>query len=174
MTVRVYITLVAALSGMACGQLGSSGPPPPTKIGVFADTGELTELTAYAEQVRMTRDEYGTQSVTDTPAAASVHCFYVNMPNSEITSSKVFLLQQVSWQAAPRPSWSTSPRVFILQQQTETFHENAPELKADIEKAGEGVYKVTVPELSGKKGIVALKVVMPLGTPDRLYLLRLQ
>jgi hypothetical protein len=99
---------------------------------------------------------------------------YVNMPNSEITGSKVFLLQQVSWQAAPRPSWSTSPKVFILQQQTETFHENGPELKADIEKTDEGVYKLTVPELSGKRGVAALKVVMPPGTADRLYLLRLQ
>jgi hypothetical protein len=97
--------------------------------------------------------------VEDIPVAPSVRCFYVNLPDTDIASVKVVLLEEL-----------------------ERYYDDTPALKADIEKVGEGTYKLTVPGLSSKKGIAALKVDSPAGTPRgllgltpyRFYLLRLQ
>jgi len=173
MTVRAYLNLVVALSCLACGQLGSSSSPSPTKTGVFADIGKLTELTAYAEVVGMgvaasTNQQRNYMDLDlspplkakDIPVAARVRCFYVNMPNTDIATSEVLLLQEPE------------------QGQHYRHYEDTTALKAKIEKVGEG-YRLTVPELSGKKGIVALRIDIPGQTgffenTGRFYLLRLR
>jgi hypothetical protein len=140
--------------GYGCGSLGQLGSPLPTKLGVFADTGSLTELTVYVEESSLENfDANDAQKrVAEIPVASHVRAFFVNMPNVQITSSKAFLLKDLGR---------------VNEGQT-------PELKIDIEKAGEGVYKLVVPDVAGRKGFLALKIGMPMGTPDRLYLLRLE
>src|SRR5271165_4947643 len=74
--------------------LGCEKAPEPQKIGVFASTNRgLLELTTYGEQVSMTR--YSFHELHNVPTASKIVSFYVNMPDSKITSSKIFWLAKL-------------------------------------------------------------------------------
>jgi len=126
--------------------------PQPQKIGVFADTNRgLLELTSYGQQTGMRT--YGFGQAAGIPEVQRVSLFFVNMPDIKITNSKIFWLSDL-------------PRSF-----DETTQ--AP-LKIDIESVQGNMYRIVCAELEGKKGAVAvLKIGMPLGTADRMYLIRI-
>jgi hypothetical protein len=126
--------------------------PAPQKIGVFADTNSgLLELTAYGEQAG--RTTYTFRQITGVPNVQRINRFFVNMPDTKITNSKLYWLLDLP------------ARV----QETEL-----PPLKIDIESVQGNMYSIVCSELEGKKGGVAvLKIGMPSGTPDRMYPVRL-
>ncbi len=82
---------------------------------------------------------------------AGARCFYVTVPRVDIMKSTALLVPE-------------SGRV----------SEDTPTLRTEIDDFGNDVFKLTVPELKGKKGLLGLKIRMPPGTPDRLYLVHLQ
>jgi hypothetical protein len=140
---------ICAIAGLASLILGcGAATPAPPRIGVFADTGSLTELTVYVSEGPA--KTFSARQVAGIPAAAVVRCFYVTMPDVDILRSKAFLLPE---------SGGVS--------------EDTPSLRTEIDELGDGAFKVTVPELKGKKGLVGLKLAMRPGTPGRLYLVRL-
>jgi hypothetical protein len=143
---------ILALGCLLLFSLGCETTPDPQKIGVFASTNRgLLELTAYGEQNGMT--SYDLRKLQEVPAVAKVARFYVNMPDSKITNSKIFWLTTLDkdFDEKGRPSLSTS-----------------------IETGKNNVYRITCADLMGKKnGYVLLKVSMPLGTPDRMYIIQL-
>ncbi len=138
---------MAALASLVLG-CGASTPASP-KIGVFADTGSLKELTTYVTEDPVRA--FSARAVADVPSAAGVRCFYVTVPRIDIMRSKAYLLPESG-----------------------EVSENTPSLKTDIDDFGNDVFKLTVPELKGTKGLVGLWIKMPPGTPDRLYLVRLE
>ncbi len=141
---------LGAVAGLAALVLGCGAATPASpKIGVFADTGSLTELTAYvSEEPAQT---FSARTVANVPSVAGVHRFYVTVPRIDIQRSKAYLLPESG-----------------------EVSERTPSLKTEIDDFGNDVFKLTVPELKGKKGLVGLKIRMPKGTPDRLYLVRLE
>lgn len=129
--------------------LGCEKAPEPQKIGVFVSSDRgLLELTAYGEQNGMT--SYSFHQLTGIPTVGKVNLFYVNMPDSKITESKVYWLTKLD----------------------RDFHEDGQQqLNLSIETGKNNVYRITCADLGAKKGGYALlKVSMPLGTPDRMYL----
>ena len=118
------------------------------KVGVFAETSTgLTELTAYA--LEAPGGNFNPANVTDIPRLNGATTFVVNMPDAQITQSTVY------W-AASQNSLPEGP------------------LKADIETIQGTVYRITSPALrSRSSGMASLRIKMPAGTPDRMYLLKL-
>ena len=151
MTHRNAINFMA-LGCLVLVLLGCETAPDPQKIGVFASTNHgLLELTAYGEQDG--RSSYDLSKLPQTPAVAKITQFYVNMPDSKITNSKIFWLTKLG----------------------KEFNENdLPALNASIEAGKNNVYRIKCAELDGKKGgYVLLKISMPLGTADRVYVIHL-
>jgi hypothetical protein len=141
-----YLCAIAGVASLVLG-CGAATPASP-KIGVFVDTGSLTELTAYVSEAP--EQTFSARKVAGVPSAAGVRCFYVTVPHVDIMRSKAFLLPESG-----------------------TVSEDTPSLKTEIDDYGDGVFKITVPELKGKRGLVGLKIKMLPGTPDRLYLVHL-
>lgn len=128
--------------------------PEPQNIGVFANTDKgLIELTDYAEQQR--RGGYKWAGDRLSPVHR-VDLFYVNLPNIEIISSKIFWLP---------------PEETNIDSDFEKTH---MPLKIEIKNIKNNLYKILSTELKEKKaGLAALKIVMPLGTPDRIYVMQI-
>jgi hypothetical protein len=151
MTYRKSAHLFALGCLLLC-MLGCEATPEPQKIGVFASTNHgLLELTAYGEQSSMTN--YDLSKLHDVPTVAKITSLYVNMPDSKITNSKIFWLTKLD----------------------KGFDEKSqPSLNASIEAGKNNVYQIKCAELEGKSGgDILLKISMPLGTPDRMYVIRL-
>jgi hypothetical protein len=145
---RHSVRNILALGCLLLFSLGCETSPDPQKIGVFASTNRgLLELTAYGEQNGMT--SYDLRKLQEAPTVAKVARFYVNMPDSKITNSKIFWLTKLD----------------------KYFDEKGqPHLNASVEAGKNNVYRITCAELESKKGgYVLLKISMPLGTPDRMY-----
>jgi hypothetical protein len=141
-----------ALACLGLFLLGCESAPDPQKVGVFASTNHgLVELTVYGEQDGMT--SYDLSKLQDAPTVGKVEQFYVNMPDSKITNSKMF------WLATPDKKFN---------------EEGKASLNASIEIGKNGVYRIKCADLEGKKaGYILLKISMPLGTADRMYVIRL-
>ncbi len=141
-----------ALGCLVLFLLGCETTPDSQKIGVFASTNHgLMELTAYGKQNGMT--SYDLRKMQNIPTAAKVTRFYVNMPNSAITESKMFWLTKLD---------------------KEIDENNLSSLNASIEAGKNNVYQIKCTELDGKKdGYILLKISMPLGAPDRMYAIHL-
>ena len=134
--------------------LGCEKSPEPQKIGVFASTNRgLLELTSYGEQSRYSMASYNFRKLPEVPTVSKVISFYVNMPDSKITNSKVF--------------WVTGLG-------KDFDEESQVPLNTSIETTKNNVYRITCADLDGKKGgYILLKVSMPLGTADRMYVIQL-
>lgn len=132
--------------------LGCETTPPPQKVGVFASTSHgLLELTAYGKQTG--ENVYSLNNLGEIPKASKIGRFYVNMPGSTITEVKVFWLTKLDKEFDER---SQSP------------------LDASIESGKDNVYRVNCSGLGDEKGGYALlKLPMPLGVADRVYLVQI-
>jgi len=151
MTITTRCSLLLAFCSLVLGGACRRAPAP-QKIGVFADTNSgLLELTAYGEQAG--RTTYTFRQITGVPNVQRINRFFVNMPDTKITDSKLYWLLGLPAR----------------------FEETTQEpLKIDIESMQGNMYSIVCSELEGKKGGVALlKIGMPLGTPDRMYPVRL-
>lgn len=129
-----------------------SDAPDPSKLGVFASTSDgIKELVVYGEQTG-TRT-FRLPDVTNAPAVAEVKAFYLNMPDTKVMNSKIFWLP-------------TS--------QESLDEESSTALPIQMESVKANMYKALSPGLDAKKGgLLLFKVGMPLGTPDRLYAIKL-
>lgn len=104
-----------------------SGAPDESKIGVFARTnGGLQELTMYGEQIGS--DSYRLPDLSSAPSAKSVKAFFLNMPDTNVSNSKVF--------------WLASPQ--------ERFDEDdVPALPVQVETVKGKLYKLSSSDLEG-------------------------
>lgn len=157
-TVRTLLLLAApALLG---GALGCNGGPHPKRIGVFVDAdGKTTEITAYA------REAAGLPEGELPPVVKSgVRAFYANIPDSIVSESGVYFLEKLDrrWHA------QTSSKV-----------------PAKLEKLSGNLYRFGLPDAKDQQRVIlalrearqtvflGLRVVMPLGVPDRMYAVQL-
>lgn len=118
-----------ALGCLAILLVGCETAPDPQKIGVFASTNHgLVELTVYGEQEGMT--SYDVRKLKQAPTAAKVSQFYVNMPDSQITNSKLFWLTKLD---------------------NELNEEGLPPLNASIEVAKGNMYRIKCAQMEEKR-----------------------
>jgi len=132
--------------------LGCKTVQEPQQIGVFASTDHgLLELTAYGKEIG--EGIYSLNNLPEIPKASKVDRFYVNMPGSTITEVKLFWLTKLD----------------------KEFHENGQSpLNAGIEAGKNTVYRINCVGLNSKKGgYVLLKLPMPLGVADRVYVIQI-
>lgn len=129
-----------------------SGAPDESKVGLFARTNTgLQELTVYGEQVGS--DSYRLPDLSALPAAKSVKAFFLNMPDATVANSKVF------WLAAP---------------QDRLDEDQVPALPVQVDAVKGNMYKLSSSEIESKRnGLLIFKVGMPLGTADRVYIVKL-
>jgi len=162
----MYTRAILLLSIITWGCGGK--PPEPSRIGVFADTGSMVELTSYAK--RSSSGDYQAPDQAQVPEAARVNSFYVNMPDVIITESKIV------WVGVGAFKMQIDVGAFKTQIDVRAIDEGKLEiLETQIEKTSGGVYKVSSAALQSKTGgIVGLKVVLPLGTADRIYWVKLK
>jgi hypothetical protein len=121
---------------------------------VFASTNDgLKELVVYGEQTGET--SYRAPNTSGAPTVALVKAFYLNMPNSNVMVSKVFV----------EPSADLA----------DTFLEsNSHSVPVSFESVKGNLYKIVLPDLGKRPGsLLLLKVNMPLGTRDRIYAIKL-
>lgn len=153
MKLQQHAVVLTAFTLFALMLVGCEKSPEPQKIGVFASTNRgLLELTVFGEQTGMT--SYSMRQLSNLPTAKKIVSFYVNMPDSKITNSKVYWLAKLD----------------------QDFNERGQAaLNLSIENAKTaGTYRIACTDLEGKNnGYVLLKVGMPLGTPDRMYAIHL-
>jgi len=154
----------AALAGAIC-LLSCSRGPDPGRIGVFVETNAgAVELAAYGSE--STSDSF-TEGLTEgftfpqgqaLPAAAVVRRIYINLPEAHVEESKLYVLPSLTarWHLQGHQERDPQP------------------LATQLSKSDKGVYELTSDQLQGKtSGYVALLIKMPLGVPDRLYVIQL-
>ncbi|MEA2162245.1 MAG: hypothetical protein QOK37_372 [Thermoanaerobaculia bacterium] len=157
-----------ALFGVGCGNGSETGAtrekssvmslisdaPDATKLGVFASTNDgLKELVVYGEQTGTA--SYRVPQLATAPTARNIKALYLNMPGTEIMSSKAFVV----------------PTSELRQSFEESSAYTVP---VSFETVRGNLYKVVVPDLGRRDGSVLLfKVSMPMGTADRLYAINL-
>jgi hypothetical protein len=130
------------------------------KLGVYAFTGtQLSEVSVYGIEEENTLAETMSFKFTEPiPKAQSFAYFVVNMPNANISDSKVFWLPD-----AKEAKWHYF---------NPTDEHDPKSSKASIEQLSNGIYKVALLEpLRQETSFVGLWLKMPMGTPDRLYVL---
>jgi hypothetical protein len=134
---------------MAWFQLtGCESAPDSSRIGVFASTTHgLLELTTYGKEIG--EAVYELPNAQTFPSSTSVRSFYINMPDSTITESKLYWMSSIG----------------------KTFNESGQSpLSITLVAKREKLYQVACADLAQKKdGYAILKVSMPLGQPDRIY-----
>ncbi|HUZ93588.1 MAG TPA: hypothetical protein VMU57_01605 [Edaphobacter sp.] len=152
MTCRNAVSIMALGSLLLC-ILGCKAAPGPQQIGVFASTSHgLLELTAYGKDDEA-EDVYSFRNLSVIPKTSRVEEFYVNMPGSIITETKIF------WLASLGKNFDE--------------HNQIP-LDANIEAGKGSLYRINVQGLKAKKGgFVLLILPMPLGVSDRAYVLQI-
>ena len=147
-----YLSSTIVIGCLLMVVIGCQTAPDPQRIGVFASTNRgLLELSSYGEQTGMT--SYSLLKLSEVPKASKVEQFYVNMPGSTITELKVF---------------------WITKFDNEFDEKDRIPLNASIEAGKSNVYRIRCADLAGKKdGYAFLKLPMPLGVADRMYVIRL-
>lgn len=133
-------------------------PPKFSKIGVFADSSSLFEISLYAIQrpgyssnVYWIKEKPG--EFETIPVIKSIKAFYVNIPNANISESKIIWIKEGFNRKLIEDGW-------------EVF-------RTEIEKVDEDVYKISSAQLKFKsRGLIGIKLSMPLGVPDRIYLVQ--
>jgi hypothetical protein len=154
---RAFSFVVATCCIIGC----KSGPSPQRlseeakSLGVYALNGsQLTEIDMFGRERSFAGDVTFDfpEPIIKAPSDTS---FVVNLPNSNISEAKVYLLanpEKAIW-SHDRPERDPKP------------------IKASIEPQGSGIYKVTPSQpLSGDHPrYLCLFLSMPLGTADRLY-----
>lgn len=168
-TVTELVLLLAALLGVVgCQQEGGrvsdaarntptvmsmfAATPDPSRLGVFASTSSgIKELLVYGEETGM--DTFRVPDLSAVPTVGSVGAFFLNMPNTDVMSSRVF------WVAAPQRSFDES---------------SCAPLPVQYQSVKGNMYKVVLPTLGNRhSGVLLFIVRMPLGTRDRTYAIRL-
>lgn len=146
-TMRVLLLLAA--SSLLGGALGCNRGPDPNQIGVFVDAdGKTTEITTYAREGASLPE--GEQPLV---VKAGVQAFYVNMPDAIMSESGVYVLEKIdrSWHA----------RI-------------SSKVPAKLEKLAGNMYRFGELDPEAQEGsLLGLRVVMPLGVPDRMYAVQL-
>ena len=146
------VSNILSISCVCLCMLGCKSAPEPQQVGVFASTNHgLLELTAYGKQI--SESTYSVNGLPELPKASRIDRFYVNMPGSTITEVKVFWVAKLD----------------------KDFNEQSqPALNVSIEAGKNNVYQINCAGLDGKKGgYVLLKLPMPLGVADRVYLIQM-
>ncbi|HVR11503.1 MAG TPA: hypothetical protein VMW75_25895 [Thermoanaerobaculia bacterium] len=145
--------------------ISCSRGPDPHRIGVFAETNAgLVELTVYGSE---TEADSFTQGVTagfsfpqgqSVPTATSVKRFYVNLPDTRIEEAKIYILRDLNARWHLQGHMERDPQPVATR----------------LSKTEGGVYELTSDQLQANgPGYVALWIKMPLGVPDRLYVVQL-
>jgi DNA-binding beta-propeller fold protein YncE len=155
----------AAVSACIICLLSCSRGPDPQRIGVFAETDAgIVELVVYGSE---TQADSFTEGLSEgfsypqgqtVPTATSVKRLYVNLPDARIEESKVYILSDLN------ARWHL---------QGHTARDPQP-LTTQLSKTDRGVYELTSDQLHANgPGYVGLLIKMPLGAPDRLYVVQL-
>jgi hypothetical protein len=132
------------------------------RLGVFAKTsGGLVEVSDFANQEMEDSINQGVSSVyrfANEPQSATPTAFIVNVPEAAISASAVYLLDRLE-----DARWYESKR------------QKSPQpIKSSIENVRDAIYKVSISDLPrDATGFVCIYIHMPLGTPDRLYAVKL-
>ncbi len=157
-TVRAILLLAA--SAFVGGALGCSRGPDPKQIGVFVDAdGKTTEITTYAQEGAGLPGGEQPHVVK-----SGVRAFYANIPDSIVSESGVYFLEKLDgrWHA-----------------------QASPKVPAKLEKLSGNMYRFGLPDAKDQQRVIlalrearqtvflGLRVVMPLGVPDRMYAVRL-
>lgn len=168
----IAIVLVAALSVIACrqsesgagkglspGTMMSPSAPNSTRVGVFARTSDgIQELTSFGEQ--LDSDRFKVPDVATIPKSNGVSALFINMPDSIVTNSKVF--------------WDELERGRPIHLKRRVREDKLSAIPFQIHHVDGNMYALESVELENcTYGVLAVKVQMPLGTPDRLYFLLL-
>lgn len=136
----------------------------PRKIGVFANTNVgILEIsphkTDFPYKISLSDSEFSQMS-----KVSSLNYFYVNVPEILIAETKLIWFS--SFEKEER-SYDKGRFDYKL--------EDVAELKPEIEKLKNGLYKIRFESISDKEtGFVALHLRMPYGTTDRAYLIRIE
>lgn len=129
-----------------------SDKPDSAKLGVFASTDDgVKELVVYGEQTDET-----TFRLPDLSAVPTVKALYLNMPDVKVMASKLFFgVADMS----PLPNFEEA--------------RDGIRLTPQIESAGGNMYKIQSSGLDPRRrATLILRVGMPLGTPDRVYFIK--
>lgn len=144
---------------------GCNGKSPElSRIGVFVDTGSLVELTLYVKQVSIS--QYNAPVIAQLPEVMRINSFFVNIPEVNISECQIFWMKTLK--VNKYYGWQKKEVVRIDPSDWE-------KQETRIEKTNGGVYKILSDALQSKSGgFVGLKLSMPLGTPDRIYIVKLK
>lgn len=157
---HTVLLVLAAMLATACSTESPENLAQQAKnIGVYARMdNSLRELAAFgAEDHNIMTETMNFKFTEPIPKSQSVSYFVVNVPNSNISDSKLFWLPDV------------------MAARWHYFNPNDPRdpkpVKATIEPLSATIYKVSVaePNAATGKGFLCLWLKMPMGTPDRLY-----
>jgi hypothetical protein len=146
------------------------GNPSPDKVvsetkalGVYAlSGGQVSEpLSGGQEEYRDPFNQtYGFKFTDPIPTAKADASFIVNLPNADVSESKLYTLQNPG-----AAVWHIDPAY---------QGKNPHPIKATIEPITSGIYKVTPTDESSETGMyLCIEINMPLGTPDRFYALQI-
>ncbi|NIS17480.1 MAG: TonB family protein [Aliifodinibius sp.] len=129
----------------------SCGESIPEELGVYAYTNQgIFQVSNYGYQ------KSSRYFVANLPVEKidSISSFLVNIPDAVITESRLF-------------------RIESYQDMRKIYYDDLESVKSSTNKIREGIYKINVEEFDfNKLGYIALKLSMPLGVPDRLYILK--
>ena len=133
--------------------LSCSHEPGPEKLGVFAETGTgFVELTSFGEQNGI--QTYNLETAPPPIVGGTVKSYLINLPDVKIANSKVF--------------WTSTLDKFFDEK-------NARIIGSSLESASDNNrYKISITDGNiPQSGYALLKVGMPLGTPDRMYIVQI-
>jgi hypothetical protein len=131
-------------------------------IGVYAETESgISPILVHGIEEQDVMSETSSFKFTEAvPSAKRVSQFYLNLPNSNVSESELYVLDDVSaarWHYAGQNDPRDPKPIF-----------------ANAETVGGQIYKFSFAELPVKKaGYACLWVSMAMGTPDRMYCVHL-
>jgi hypothetical protein len=146
------------------------GNPSPDKVvsetkalGVYSlSGGQISEpLSGGQEEYRDPFNQtYGFKFTDPIPTAKADASFIVNLPNADVSESKLYTLQ--------------NPEAAVWHIDPAYQGKNPHPIKATIEPITSGIYKVTPSDEGSETGTyLCVEIDMPLGTPDRFYALQI-
>jgi hypothetical protein len=131
-------------------------------IGVYVETESgISPVLVHSIEEQDVMSETSSFKFTEVvPSSKHVSHFYLNLPNSNVSESKLYVLDDVSaarWHYAGQ----NDPR-------------DPKPISANAETVGGQIYKFSFADLPVKnKGYACLWVSMAMGTPDRMYCVHL-
>jgi len=161
MLLRLALAFLAAFALCSCTRSSPQDIAERAKnLGVYTQTSDdLSELPTFGVEEHESLGQTVSFKFTGNIPTGNPSAFIVNMPGAIIAESKIFLLADPS--AATWPMYFEDPS-------------NPAPIPAAIEPLTPSIYKITPRELpESPAGFLCLLLKMPMGSPDRMYAVRL-